>query len=221
MRPKALGGSGYAVRRCGTHQPHAGHRGVSQRYRDVLDYELGTRIVVEFTTRRRQVVDYVVILTVDYSNDEAAVRVYDGSHGINDLHRHGAVSGKAPAENFHAGTLGEGLAKAWRRLGEGLAKAWRRDASCDHGSSRWLQGDDRSMASNVNPAESSTSKAMDRAIGLAIEGDTPYPKNVAFVKADSPHAGSEMERALDDGYAVVLVSGDGRERIITAKTLAA
>jgi hypothetical protein len=30
-----------------------------------------------------------------------------------------------------------------------------------------------------------------------------------------------MERALDDGYAVVLVSSDGRERIITAKTLAA
>lgn len=30
-----------------------------------------------------------------------------------------------------------------------------------------------------------------------------------------------MERALDEGYAVVLVSSDGRERIITAKTLAA
>jgi hypothetical protein len=77
------------------------------------------------------------------------------------------------------------------------------------------------MASNVNPAESPTAKAMDRAIDLAVEGDSPYPENAAFVKADSPHAGSEMERALDDGYAVVLVSGDGRERIITAKTLAA
>jgi hypothetical protein len=77
------------------------------------------------------------------------------------------------------------------------------------------------MASNVNLAASPTAKATDRAIDLAIEGDTPYAENAAFVKVDSPHAGSEMERALDDGYAVVLVSGDGRERIITAKTLAA
>jgi hypothetical protein len=30
------------------------------------------------------------------------------------------------------------------------------------------------MASNVNPAESPTAKAMDRAIDLAIEGDTPH-----------------------------------------------
>jgi hypothetical protein len=77
------------------------------------------------------------------------------------------------------------------------------------------------MASNVNPAESPTAKAMDRAIDLAIEGHSPYPQNAAFVKADSPHAGSEMERALDEGYAVVLVSSGGRERIITTKPFAA
>jgi hypothetical protein len=77
------------------------------------------------------------------------------------------------------------------------------------------------MASNVNPAESPTAKAMGRAIDLAIEGNSPYPENAAFVNADSPHAGHEMTRALDEGYAVVLVSSDGRERIITAKTLAA
>jgi hypothetical protein len=41
------------------------------------------------------------------------------------------------------------------------------------------------------------------------------------VDADSPHAGHEIARALDEGYAVVLVSPDGRERVITAKTLAA
>ena len=64
-------------------------------------------------------------------------------------------------------------------------------------------------------------EAMDGAIDLAIDGHSPYPENAAFVEADSPHAGSEMERTPDDGYAVVLVSSDGRERIITAKTLAA
>jgi hypothetical protein len=77
------------------------------------------------------------------------------------------------------------------------------------------------MASNVNPSDSLTAQAMDRAIDVAIEGDSPYPEHAAFVDADSPHAGQEITRALDEGYAVVLVSADGRERIITAKTLAA
>jgi hypothetical protein len=77
------------------------------------------------------------------------------------------------------------------------------------------------MASNLNPAESPTAKAMDRAIDTAIQGNSPYLEHAAFVNADSPHAGHEITRALDDGYAVVLVSADGRERIVTAKTLAA
>jgi hypothetical protein len=34
-------------------------------FRDVLDYELGRRIVVAFTTLGREVVDYAVILTID------------------------------------------------------------------------------------------------------------------------------------------------------------
>jgi predicted dehydrogenase len=73
------------------------------------------------------------------------------------------------------------------------------------------------MARNVSPAESPTAKAMDRAIDMAIEGNSPYPEHAAFVDADSPHAGHEIARALDEGYAVVLVSADGRERIMTAK----
>lgn len=72
----------------------------------------------------------------------------------------------------------------------------------------------------MNSAEAPTAKAMDRAIDLAIEGDSPYPDHAAFVDADSPHAGHEITRALDEGYAVVLVSADGRERVITTKTLA-
>ncbi len=76
------------------------------------------------------------------------------------------------------------------------------------------------MASDVKPSDSPTAKAVDRAIDLAILGDSPYPEQAAFVDADSPHAGQEISRALDEGYAVVLVSADGRERIITAKTLA-
>jgi hypothetical protein len=85
----------------------------SQRYRDMLDYEVGARIVVEFTTRGREVIDYAVVLTVDDEHDEAAtVRVYDGAHGINDMHRHDRSGEKAPAASFHAGTLGEGMRAA-------------------------------------------------------------------------------------------------------------
>ena len=77
------------------------------------------------------------------------------------------------------------------------------------------------MARDVNPSESPTVKAMDRAIDQAIEGNSRYPERAAFVDADSPQAGREIANALDDGYAVVLVSSDGRERLVTAKTLAA
>ena len=77
------------------------------------------------------------------------------------------------------------------------------------------------MAHNVNPSESPTAKAMDRAIDLAIEGNSPYPEHAAFIDAEYAHAGHEITRAFDEGYAVVLVSADGRERVITAKTLAA
>jgi hypothetical protein len=76
------------------------------------------------------------------------------------------------------------------------------------------------MARHVNPSESPTVKAMDRAVDQAIHGHSRYPERAAFVNADSPQAGREIERALDDGYSVVLVSSDGRERLITAKTLA-
>jgi hypothetical protein len=75
------------------------------------------------------------------------------------------------------------------------------------------------MARNLNPSESPAAKAMDCAIDLVIEGNSPYPEHAAFIDADSPHAGHEITRAFDDGYAVVLVSADGRERVITAKCL--
>ena len=75
------------------------------------------------------------------------------------------------------------------------------------------------MARNMNPAETPTAKAMDRAIDLAIEGDTRYPSMPNSWTLTRPR-GHEITRALDEGYTVVLVSADGRERIINAKTLA-
>jgi hypothetical protein len=101
----------------------------NRRYRDVLDYEIGVRIVVEFTTRDREVIDYAVVLTVDDADGEAVtVRVYDGAHGVNDMHRHDRAGEKAPAASFHAGTLGEGMRAAIIAVRAGykeMIDAWR------------------------------------------------------------------------------------------------
>ena len=101
---------------------------MNQRYRDLLDYELGARIVVRFTTKHREIVDYSVILTVDDEDGAATVRVYDGAHGVNDMHRHDHSGEKAPAEMFHAGTLGEGMRAAITAVRTGykeMIDAWR------------------------------------------------------------------------------------------------
>ncbi len=102
---------------------------MSVRYRDVLDYEIGARIVVEFTIDRREIIDYAVVLTVDdQDGEEVTVRVYDGAHGANEMHRHDRSGEKAPAEGFHGGTLGEGMRAAIAAARSGyqeMIEAWR------------------------------------------------------------------------------------------------
>ena len=70
-----------------------------------------------------------MVLTVDDEAGEAAtVRVYDGAHGVNDMHRHNRGGEKAPAETFHAGTLGEGMRAAITAVRIGykeMIEAWR------------------------------------------------------------------------------------------------
>lgn len=59
---------------------------------------------------------------------DVTVRVYDGAHGINELHRHDRSGEKAPAESFHAGTLGEGVRTAIAAVRSGyqeMIEAWR------------------------------------------------------------------------------------------------
>lgn len=48
-------------------------------------------------------------------------------------------------------------------------------------------------------------------------GQLAYSEHAACVDTDSPHAGQEINCARDEGNAMVLVSADGRERVITAK----
>jgi len=67
------------------------------------------KVHVRWTTRRREVTNYGVVLTLERAGEVMTVRVYDGAHGINEMHRYTRTGGKQPAEIFHAGDLGEGL----------------------------------------------------------------------------------------------------------------
>ncbi len=63
--------------------------------------------------------------------------------------------------------------------------------------------------------------ALDRAVEGRVAEDGAYPERAWFVDADAPNAGQLIARALDEGYAVVLVSADGRERVLAAAEPAA
>lgn len=61
---------------------------------------------------------------------------------------------------------------------------------------------------------SATSEAMNEAIDLAIEGNSPYPSEATFLDSEAPYAGKEIVRACDEGMTVVLVAEDGSSRVI-------
>ena len=67
------------------------------------------------------------------------------------------------------------------------------------------------MGSN---GRSPAAQAMRRAIDLAIDGSSPFPAHAAFVDAGAPSAGLEIDRAVGEGFAVVLVAGDGSTRVL-------
>ena len=69
-------------------------------------------------------------------------------------------------------------------------------------------------AMTADSDRSPAAKVMDEAIDLAIEGRSPYPKRAAFIDADTPSAGHDIERAADEGLSVVLVSTDGSTRVL-------
>jgi hypothetical protein len=72
------------------------------------------------------------------------------------------------------------------------------------------------MGTAVSPQtdNSPAGKVMDEAIELAIEGRSPYPEKAAFIDADTARADHEIERAADEGRAVVLVAADGSARVL-------
>jgi hypothetical protein len=85
---------------------------MSARYRRVLDHALGARLWVEFTSAGREITDYAVVLLLKRGQVTETIRVYDGAHGHNEMHRYGRSEGKQAGIGFHSGTLGEGMRAA-------------------------------------------------------------------------------------------------------------
>ncbi len=101
---------------------------MSANYIVELDAVFGARMGVEFTTDRREVTDYAVVLLVEEGEQVETVRVYDGTHGQNELHRYTRRGGKQAAEIFHSGTLGAGMRAAIHAIKRGyqpMIESWR------------------------------------------------------------------------------------------------
>lgn len=85
---------------------------MSARYVVRLQWEPPIVMHVRFTTRRRDVTNYAILLTTVRQGKVLSVRLYDGAHGINEMHRYRRDQRKQPPEIFHGGTLGEGMRAA-------------------------------------------------------------------------------------------------------------
>ncbi|HEU5254247.1 MAG TPA: hypothetical protein VFU16_13080 [Solirubrobacterales bacterium] len=102
---------------------------MSAYYQRVLDHALGTLLRVEFTTDGREIIDYAVVLLLALDGSTETIRVYDGAHGHNEMHRYTRRDGKRPGEQFHAGTLGEGMRAAIAEIERGYGEmidGWKR-----------------------------------------------------------------------------------------------
>lgn len=99
------------------------------RYIDDLDFARGISLLVWFETDRRDVTNYALVVVVRVGERLETVRVYDASHGRNEMHRYTMELGKRPAREFHRGTLGEGMRAAIDTVKDGyeeMVDGWRR-----------------------------------------------------------------------------------------------
>jgi hypothetical protein len=102
---------------------------MSAYYLRVLDHVLGAMLRVEFTTDGREITDYAVVLLPRIGDATATIRVYDGAHGHNEMHRYTHSGGKRAGAPFHAGTLGEGMRAAIDEIERGygeMIEGWER-----------------------------------------------------------------------------------------------
>ena len=103
--------------------------GVRTVYDYALDRRRGVHLFVEFHTRRSEVTNYALVLALRVRGQLRTVRVYDGAHGVNELHRYTMQLGKRGAVVFHRGTLGDGMRTALEHIKHGheeMIAGWRR-----------------------------------------------------------------------------------------------
>jgi hypothetical protein len=91
--------------------------GITQ-YIQRFDYVRGVSLFVWFETSRDEVVDFALVLVVRDAGRLQTVRVYDGTHGSNEMHRYTKDLGKQRAEVFYRGTLGEGMRVALEHVND-------------------------------------------------------------------------------------------------------
>jgi hypothetical protein len=89
---------------------------VSAHYYKDLDLPREVHIWVDFSTERGTVVNYRVVLLLETSVGPETIRVYDGAHGYNEMHRYTRRLGKQTGTLFHSGSLGEGMRAAMQDL---------------------------------------------------------------------------------------------------------
>ncbi len=102
---------------------------MSDDWNQLLDPHRAVVLHVRMTRDRRDVTNYAVVLTIVRDGNAQTVRVYDGAHGVNDLHRYTHSGGKQLAQTVHSGTLGEGMRAAIAACIDGydeMIRAWDR-----------------------------------------------------------------------------------------------
>lgn len=83
-------------------------------YDEILDELPGGKVVlsVYFRSRGSEVGDYALVLLFDSGGARETIRVYDSSHGLDEMHRHTRGGGKQNGVVFNDATLGEGVRAA-------------------------------------------------------------------------------------------------------------
>lgn len=76
-------------------------------------------MLVRFRRTGREIVGYAVVLVLKIGDISETIRVYDGAHGFNEMHRCTRSAGKQTGKPFHSGSLGEGMRVAIRDVKAG------------------------------------------------------------------------------------------------------
>lgn len=96
-----------------------------------LDGRTDIVMYVDFQTYRDTVIDYAIVLTLSRGEAIHNIRLYDGAHGVNELHRYSRSGVKQPPTLFHPSTLGEGMRYAIaevKRRYQQMIDTWRTQA---------------------------------------------------------------------------------------------